>query len=216
MVDICGYVNDNATKTFEKARKIKLPIEVNNNLELKKEIKKITVELCIKCEDIIEAFYQCEDIIVLSYSKDEIAKELLYRALIDSKEEFLKEAEEKKEKGVSYYKKTIEELTTIIEELNHENKELVAENKELIKKIKKMEEERTQIFEWLKGSPVKSANENVIKKLSDMELLSGKKGVYTLINKIENEKKAEIENSVEDKQKEENQINPDLKEREEK
>lgn len=213
MVNIYGYVNDNATATFEKAKKINLSGDIKDNLELKEKIKKVMVEVCIKCEDVIEAFYQYDDKIMFSPSKDELTKELLYNALRDSKEIFLKEVVEKNEENVSYYKKTIGELTAIIEELREENNDLIKQNTGLVEKVKKMEEERAKIFEWIKNNPVKTSNENVITKLADMELLSDKKGVYTLINKIENEKNSELGNQLD------NNINKekieDKKEREE-
>lgn len=196
MVNIYGYVNENATATFEKAKKIKLLGDIKDNLELKEKIKKVMVEVCIKCEDVIEAFYQYDDKIIFSPSKDELTKELLYNALRDSKEIFLKEVVEKNEENVSYYKKTIGELTAIIEELREENNDLIKQNTGLVEKVKKMEEERVKIFEWIKNNPVKTSNENVITKLADMELLSDKKGVYTLINKIENEKNSKLGNQL--------------------
>lgn len=196
MVNIYGYVNENATATFEKAKKIKLLGDIKDNLELKEKIKKVMVEVCIKCEDVIEAFYQYDDKIIFSPSKDELTKELLYNALRDSKEIFLKEVVEKNEENVSYYKKTIGELTAIIEELREENNDLIKQNTGLVEKVKKMEEERAKIFEWIKNNPVKTSNENVITKLADMELLSDKKGVYTLINKIENEKNSKLGNQL--------------------
>lgn len=215
MENIYGQKTDNASNTFEKIRKIKLFSNETDNLEIAKKITDITSEICIKCEDIIEAFYQYEEII---FSKDEdaVVRKLLYNALTDSKEKFFGKIIQEREENVSYYKKTIEELTAIIEELKQENAELVAENKELIKKVKKMEDERTQIFEWVKGNPVKTSNESVITKLADLEMLSNRKDLYKFIKKMENEEKDKIKKQSEDKPKEENQINTDSKEREEK
>lgn len=214
MENIYGQKTDNASNTFEKIRNVKLFSNETDNLEIIKKMDDITVELCIKCEDVIEAFYYQYEQTIFSKDKDEVARKLLYNALSDSKKKFFSKIVQEREESVSYYKKTIEELTAIIEELKQENAELVAENQALVQKVKKIEDERTQIFEWIKDNPVKTSNESVIKKLSDMELLSGKKGVYTLINRIENEKKAEIENQVEDKPKEETKINQDSNERE--
>lgn len=195
MENIYGEKTDNVSDTFENIKNVKLFSNETNNFDIRKKMEDITVELCIKCEDVIEAFYQYEEII-FSKDKDAIAKKLLYNALTDSKEKFFGRMVQEKEESVSYYKRTIGELTTIIEELKEENNELLKQNTELIEKVKKMEEERTKIFEWIKNNPIKTSNENVITKLTDMELLSGKKGVYTLINRIENEKKSEIENQL--------------------
>lgn len=195
MEDIYGQKTDNASDTFEKVKKIKLFSGETNNLDIVKKMENTTVELCIKCEDLIEAFYQYQETI-FSQDKDKVAKKLLYNALTDSKEKFLKRMVQEREENISYYKKTIEELTAIIEELKEENNDLLKQNTGLVEKVKKMEEEKSNIIEWIKNNPVKTSNENVITKLANMELLSDKKGVYTLINKIENEKNSELGNQL--------------------
>lgn len=214
-----GQKTDDASNTFDKIRKLKMFSNEPSNSEIMKKMEDVTVELCIKCEDIIEEFCAYKDKIIFSKEKDVVARELLQNALVDSKTIFY-------EKNI-YYNKTIEELTEIIEELEQKNKKLVEENTELVERIQKMEAEKEKLVEYIRKILEESKEESKVKKANteSKNLISiyGKftravdnTDVLKILKRLQDEENAlkkEQEQENIDK-KEETQINQDSKEKE--
>lgn len=187
MENIYGQKTEDASSTFEKIKKVKLFSNETDNTEIIKKLDDITVDVCIKCEDVIEEFCTYKDETVFSKEKDAIARKLLYNVLVDSKAKFY-------EKNI-YYNRTIDELTAVIKELQQKNKELSEQNRELVERVKKIEEKRTQIFEYVKnnseetpkGVTKSESDRNIMKLLMQMEVLSDRKDLQGFIQRMENE-----------------------------
>lgn len=231
MENIYGQKTDNASNTFEKIRRVKLFSDETDNLEIIKKMDDVTVELCIKCEDVIEAFYQYEETI-FSKDKDEVARKLLYNALSDSKKKFFSKIVQEREESVSYYKKTIEEITEINNKLrkeidkikaqnaklsqenaklSQENAELSQENADLLKNTEKIEENVGEILvKLVRDNPVKGINENVVRIIGEYQQLLGRTDVLKQLQELKKEKSQINDQNLNQEQ----QLNQDSNERE--